>query len=158
MQNVITLKSKTTIAVLLITAIVILTTACPSDNQIRKAAKASNDLANLTNNVVDAVRVSFQAGQMNEGTKKKMADALILIAKEGKTFNDLLIANQALAQNGTFPPNVFAQLSAQFDKVVQPFLDLVTQLNVIGPNTNPKLVQTFAALRTAILIISAVFK
>jgi hypothetical protein len=87
-----------------------------------------------------------------------MADALILIAREGKTFNDLLIANQNSAQNGTFPPNVFGQLSSQFDKVVQPFLDLVTQMNLIGPNTNQQLAQTFAALRAAILIISAVFK
>jgi hypothetical protein len=158
MQIPIIFKEKTTTAVVLITALVLLTTACPSDSQIRKAAQASNNLANLTNSVVDAVRIGFQAGQINEATKNKMADALILIAREGKTFNNLLIANQASAQNGTFPPNVFAQLSSQFDKVVQPFLDLVTQMNLIGPNTNQQLAQTFAALRAAILIISAVFK
>jgi hypothetical protein len=158
MQNLIRLKSKTTTSIILITALVLLTTACPSDNQMRKAAKASNDLASLTNSVVDAVRIGFQSGQINEATKNKMADALILIAREGKAFNNLLIANQASAQNGTFPPNVFTQLSSQFDKVVQPFLDLVTQMNLIGPNTNQQLAQTFAALRAAILIISAVFK
>ena len=158
MQNLITRRGQTMVAAVLITAIVLLTTACPSENQIRKAAKASNDLANLTNNVTDAVRIAFQAGQISVETKNKLADALILIAREGKIFNDMLIANQASAQNGTFPPGIFTQLSTQFDKVVQPFLDMATTLNLVGPNTNQKLVQTFAALRAAILIISAAFK
>jgi hypothetical protein len=138
--------------------LVLLTTACPSQDSIRKAAKASNDMAHLTNNVVDAVRAAFQAGAINEATKNKMADALIVIAREGKTFNDLIIANQALAKNGMFPPNIFVLLSTQFDKVVQPFLDLATQLNLLGPNTNHTLATTFAALRGAIIIISAAFK
>jgi hypothetical protein len=159
MQNLITRRRKTMVAAVLITALVLLTTACPSENQIRRAAKASNDLANLTNGVTDAVRAAFQAGQISLETKNKLADALIVIAREGKTFNDLLIANQALAaKTGTFPPNVFTLLSTQFDKVVQPFLDMVTQLNLIGPATNQKLATTFAALRAAILIISAAFK
>ena len=158
MQNLIARRGQNATAVLLITALVLLTTACPSESQIRKAAKASNDLANLTNNVTDAVRIAFQAGQISVETKNKMADALILIAREGKIFNDLLIANQASAQNGTFPPNVFVQLSGQFDKVVQPFLEMATTLNVLGPSGNQKLAQTFAALRAAILIISAAFK
>ena len=158
MQNLITRRRQTALAAVLITALVLLTTACPSESQIRKAAKASNGLANLTNGVVDAVRVAFQAGQISVDTKNKLADALILVAKEGKTFNDLLIANQALAQNGTFPPNIFALLSTQFDKVVQPFLDMATQLNLLGPAANQKLLTTFAALRAAILIISAAFK
>jgi len=158
MQNLITRRGQTMMAAVLITALVLLTTACPSENQIRKAAKASNNLANLTNNVTDAVRIAFQAGQISAETKNKMADALILVAKEGKIFNDMLIANQASAQNGTFPPNIFVQLSTQFDKVVQPFLDMATQLNLLGPNGNQKLAQTFAALRAAILIISAAFK
>ena len=159
MQNLISLRGKTTMAAVLITALVLLTTACPSDNQIRKAAEASSRLANLTDSVTDAVRTAFQANLINADTKNKMADALILIAKEGKTFNDLIIANQALAQNGSFPPNIFAQLSSQFDKVVQPFLDLSTQLNLFGPSGNQNLTQKFAALRAAILIIiSAAFK
>ncbi|HEY8188842.1 MAG TPA: hypothetical protein VIF64_22435 [Pyrinomonadaceae bacterium] len=158
MQNLITRRGQTMMAGLLITALVLLTTACPSESQIRKAAKASNDLASLTNNVTDAVRIAFQAGQISVETKNKLADALILIAKEGKIFNDMLIANQASAQDGKFPPNIFVQLSTQFDKVVQPFLDMATQLNLIGQNTNPRLAQTFAALRAAILIISGVFQ
>lgn len=158
MQNLITRSGHAMMAVMLITALVLLTTACPSENQIRKAAKASNSLANLTNNVTDAVRIAFQAGQISVDTKNKMADALILIAREGKIFNDMLIANQASAQSGTFPPNIFVQLSAQFDKVVQPFLEMGTTLNLLGPSGNEKLAQTFAALRAAILIISAAFK
>jgi len=158
MQNLITRRGQTMMAAVLISALVLLTTACPSENQVRKAAKASNNLANLTNNVTDAVRIAFQAGQISADTKNKMADALILIAKEGKIFNDMLIANQASAQNGSFPPNIFAQLSSQFDKVVQPFLDMGTTLNLLGPNGNQKLAETFAALRAAILIISAAFE
>jgi hypothetical protein len=158
MQNLITRRGQTMMAAVLISALVLLTTACPSENQVRKAAKASNNLANLTNNVTDAVRIAFQAGQISADTKNKMADALILIAKEGKIFNDMLIANQASAQNGRFPPNIFAQLSSQFDKVVQPFLDMGTTLNLLGPNGNQKLAETFAALRAAILIISAAFE
>lgn len=158
MQNLITRRGQTLTSAVLITVLVLLTTACPSESQIRKAAKASNDLANLTNNVTDAVRVAFQAGQISVETKNKMADALILIAKEGKIFNDMLIANQASAQNGNFPPNIFVQLSTQFDKVVQPFLDMASTLNVLGPTSNQRLAQTFAALRAAILIISAAFK
>jgi hypothetical protein len=158
MQNLITRRGQTMMAAVLISALVLLTTACPSENQVRKAAKASNNLANLTNNVTDAVRIAFQAGQISADTKNKMADALILIAKEGKIFNDMLIANQASAQNGTFPPNIFAQLSSQFDKVVQPFLEMGTTLNLLGPNGNQKLAETFAALRAAILIISAAFE
>jgi hypothetical protein len=158
MQNLIIRRGQTMMAAVLISALVLLTTACPSENQVRKAAKASNNLANLTNNVTDAVRIAFQAGQISADTKNKMADALILIAKEGKIFNDMLIANQASAQNGTFPPNIFAQLSSQFDKVVQPFLEMGTTLNLLGPNGNQKLAETFAALRAAILIISAAFE
>jgi len=159
MQNLISRRGQTMMAGVLITALVLLTTACPSQSQIRKAAKASNDLASLTNNVTDAVRIAFQAGQISVETKNKLADALILVAKEGKIFNDMLIANQASAgQDGKFPANIFVQLSTQFDKVVQPFLDMATQMNLIGQNTNPRLAQTFAALRAAILIISGVFQ
>ena len=158
MRNLITPRGQTMLAAVLITALVLFNTACPSQSQIRKAAKASNDLANLTNSVTDAVRVAFQAGQISVETKNRLADALILIAKEGKIFNDMLIANQASAQEGKFPPNIFVQLSTQFDKVVQPFLDMATQLNLIGQNTNPRLAQTFAALRAAILIISGAFQ
>lgn len=157
MQNLIARRGQATIAALVITALVLLTTACPSESQIRKAAKASNSLANLTNNVTDAVRAAFQAGTINVETKNKLADALILIAKEGKIFNDMLIANQAAAQSGQFPPGIFTQLTTQFDKVVQPFLDMATTLNLLGPNVNQQLAKTFAALRAAILIISAAF-
>lgn len=144
-------------AAVLITALVLLTTACPSESQVRKAAKASNSLANLTNNVTDAVRAAFQANAIDVETKNKLADALILIAKEGKIFNDMLIANQAAAQNNQFPPGIFQQLTTQFDKVVQPFLDMANTLNLLGPNVNQQLAKTFAALRAAILIISAAF-
>jgi hypothetical protein len=157
MQNLIARRGQTITAAVIIMALVLLTTACPSEGQIRKAAKASNSLANLTNNVTDAVRAAFQAGTITLETKNKLADALIVIAKEGKIFNDMLIANQPAAQNNQFPPNIFAQLTAQFDKVVQPFLDMVTALNVLGPNANSQLAKTFAALRAAILIISAAF-
>jgi hypothetical protein len=157
MQNLIARRGQTITAAVLITALVLLTTACPSESQIRKAAKASNSLANLTNNVTDAVRAAFQANAINVETKNKLADALILIAKEGKIFNDMLIANQAAAQNGQFPPGIFNQLTTQFNLVVQPFLDMATTLNLLGPNVNQQLAQTFAALRAAILIISAAF-
>lgn len=157
MQNLIARRGQTITTAVLITALILLTTACPSETQIRKAAKASNSLANLTNNVTDAVRAAFQAGTINLETKNKLADALILIAKEGKIFNEMLIANQASAQNNQFPPNIFAQLTTQFDKVVQPFLDMATTLNLLGPNVNQQLGKTFAALRAAILIISAAF-
>lgn len=158
MKNLTTRRRQTMTAAVLIAALVLLTTACPSNDQITKAAQASARLASLTDSVTDAVRAAFVAGVINVNTKNKMADALILIAREGKTFNDLIIANKALAQNGQFPPNVFVVLSTQFDKVVQPFLDLATQLNLLGPSGNQKLAQTFAALRAAILIISAAFK
>jgi hypothetical protein len=157
MQNLIARRGQTITAAVLITALVVLTTACPSESQIRKAAKASNSLANLTNNVTDAVRAAFQANAINVETKNKLADALILIAKEGKIFNDMLIANQGSAQNGQLPPGIFTQLTTQFDKVVQPFLDMATTLNLLGPSVNQQLAKTFAALRAAILIISAAF-
>ena len=157
MQKLIARRAQTMTAAVLITTLVLLTTACPSESQIRKAAKASNSLANLTNNVTDAVRAAFQANTINVETKNKLADALIVIAKEGKIFNDMLIANQASAQSGQFPPGIFQQLTSQFDKVVQPFLDMATQLNLLGPNANQQLQKTFAALRAAILIISAAF-
>ena len=157
MQNLIARRGQATIAALVMTALVLLTTACPSESQIRKAARASNSMANLTNNVTDAVRAAFQAGSISVETKNKLADALILIAKEGKIFNDMLIANQAAAQNGQFPPGIFNQLTTQFNLVVQPFLDMATTLNLLGPNVNQQLAQTFAALRAAILIISAAF-
>ena len=139
MQNLIARRGQAVTAAVLITALVLLTTACPSESQIRKAAKASNSLANLTNNVTDAVRAAFQAGTISVETKNKLADALIVIAKEGKIFNDMLIANQASAQSGQFPPGIFQTLTAQFDKVVQPFLDMVTTLNLLGPNANSQL-------------------
>ena len=157
MQTLIARRGQTITAAVLITALVLLTTACPSESQIRKAAKASNSLANLTNNVTDAVRAAFQANAINVETKNKLADALIVIAKEGKIFNDMIIANQAAAQNNQFPPGIFAQLTAQFDLVVKPFLDMATTLNLLGPNINQQLATTFAALRAAILIISAAF-
>jgi hypothetical protein len=158
MQTLIARRGQTMTAAVLIAALVILTTACPSETQVRKAAKASNSLANLTNNVTDAVRSAFQANAINVETKNKLADALILIAKEGKIFNDMLIANLPAAQSSNqFPPGIFQQLTTQFDKVVQPFLDMATTLNVLGPNANQQLQKTFAALRAAILIISAAF-
>lgn len=145
-------KIQRSVIALIIISTLLMTVAC---DDYRRIAKASNDLAHLTDDVIKVVKELHDAHKISDETKNKLADALILIAKEGKAFNDALIASKSLLVNGKLPPDVFTRLSTQFDQLVQPFLDLVTQLHVLGPNGDANLAKAVAALRAAIVIISA---
>lgn len=89
------------LAILILLAL--LTTACPSSNDLDRAAKASNELAHdvlLANRVVAEF---YAAGKIPLAAKDKIADKLGFIGEKGDKFNDALIALDAKYPQGTPP-------------------------------------------------------
>lgn len=93
-----------TIASVFIVTLALLSTACPSSNELDAAAKASNELAHdvlIANQVVGDF---FKAGKMSLAMKDKIADKLGVIGDKGEKFNSLLIELDKKYPQGTLPP------------------------------------------------------
>lgn len=82
----------------------LITTACPTSNELDAAAKASNELAHdvlLANQVVGEF---YKAGKIPLASKDKIAEKLGVIGDKGERFNAVLIDLDKKYPQGTPPP------------------------------------------------------
>ncbi|HEX8637124.1 MAG TPA: hypothetical protein VF692_03600, partial [Pyrinomonadaceae bacterium] len=64
--------------------------ACPKETAVRNFAKASYSLSGLTVDTISATTKAYNEQIIDLRTKDKMADALKIIQKGGKRFNQTL--------------------------------------------------------------------
>lgn len=118
-------------AVILLTVI---TTACPSSNDLDRAAKASDELAHdvlLANRVVAEF---YTAGKIPLAAKDKIADKLGVIGDKGEKFNAILIGLDKKYPQGTLPSqdvqfvrDNLAQLRALYTDILADLLPFKAQ-------------------------------
>lgn len=114
------------LALLLFLAIV--TTACPSSNDLDRAAKASNELAHdvlLANRVVAEF---YTAGKIPLAAKDKIADKLGIIGDKGEKFNTLLIDLDKKYPQGTLPAQDVAFVRENVSELRRLYSDVLADL------------------------------
>lgn len=97
--------------------LVLLTTACPSSNDLDRAAKASNELAHDVLLASRIVAEFYTAGKIPLAAKDKIADKLGVIGDKGDKFNDTLIALDAKYPQGTPPPQDLALIKQNLSEL-----------------------------------------
>ena len=143
---------KKILTILLIISALFLT-ACPKDSVVRKAAKSSYQLSGLTRDVVAATAKAYDAGVINTATKNKIAEKLQLIAIGGQKFNQIVTG---LNNSSTVPADKQALLNQILSaELAGPFLEILEALKVVSASQAAYLHSALAALRIAILTISA---
>jgi hypothetical protein len=112
----------------------LLTTACPTSNDLDRAAKASNELAHDVLLANRAVAEFYKAGKIPLAAKDKIADKLAVIGDKGEKFNNILIEMDKKYPQGTLPPqdaqfvrDNLAQLRALYTDIVADLLPFKAQ-------------------------------
>lgn len=107
---------------------VLLTTACPSSNDLDRAAKASNELAHdvlLANQVVAEF---YKAGKIPLAAKDRIADKLGVIGDKGEKFNNFLIELDKKYPQGTPPPENVAFIRQNLSELRALYAGVVADL------------------------------
>jgi hypothetical protein len=127
---------------------------CPQKTAMEKAAETAKDVAGSTRDVIKAVGEAYASGLITLEQKDRYADLLIKISqggKEGVAILDTLTV-------ATATPDKWQLLNTVFgEKVVSPFLTLITEIGKLSPNQSAVIQIAIASLRTIILRLSDAF-
>ena len=114
--------------------IVLTTTACPSSNDLDRAAKASDELAHDILLANRTVAEFYAAKKIPLAAKDKLADKLGVIGDKGQKFNAILIELDKKYPQGTMPPqdvqfvrDNLAQLRALYTDILADLLPFKAQ-------------------------------
>jgi len=128
--------------------------SCPTQTQIHKAASASAIIAPRVDEVTQAVKALYEAHTISLAAKDDIAGKLVVLAKAGGDFNRLVKQYSDQYKNGTLPVNVWSELSANFDKVTKPFLEI---LDLIPQAAGLKDSKAFRDISAAVVSIANIF-
>jgi hypothetical protein len=132
-----------------------LLSACPKDSAVRKAARTSYELSGLTLDAVNATGKAYAQHVIDLPTKNKIANSLKSIAIGGQRFNQVVTALNAANANSVSTDRLALLNQILSEEIVAPFLDILQTLKAISTAQANYLHVAIAALRTAILTISA---
>ena len=133
---------------------VVLTNIACDQNQIRKAAKASDQLSGLTLDAVRATKQAYTDGLITLEQKDRIADKLLVLASGGQTFN--AVVKQTAANSGAMTTDKWLALEKLFDvEVITPFLEFLAQTAGVASAT--KLNAAIGLIRLSVLTIAQVF-
>lgn len=125
------MRLQRSLALLLLVSL--LTTACPSQSDLTRAAKASNELAHDVVLAEKAVGAVFKADRISRDAKDRYAAALKSIATNGKRFNNSLVElDKKYPEGKTPPPETLQFLRENWREVSAPFAALLAELNLFG--------------------------
>ena len=149
-------RKRTAVGLLVLLAVVSLTTACPSSNDLDKMAKASNELAHdcvlanrTTAEVFKARDAALVAKEQTARTaqekaeiaasrkslltsKDRIADKLGVICEKGDKFNDFLIELDKKYPQGTLPPQDLSLVKQNLSELRTLYADIVADLLPFG--------------------------
>lgn len=106
----------------------LLTTACPSSNDLDAAAKASNELSHDVLLANRAVAEFYKAGKMPLAAKDKIADKLEVIGSKGEAFNNVLIELDKKYPQGTLPPQDLSFVRSNLSELRQLYAGVLADL------------------------------
>lgn len=112
----------------LLLLITLITTACPSSNDLDSAAKASRELARdvlLANRVVAEF---YTAGKIPLADKDRIADKLGIIGDKGEKLNNILIDLDKKYPQGTPPPTEIAFVRENLSAIRQLYSEVLADL------------------------------
>lgn len=119
---------KRQLAIALLLALTLATTACPSSNDLDRAAKASNELAHdvlLANRIVAQF---YTAGKIPLIAKDKIATKLGVVGDKGEKFNNILIDLDKKYPQGTLPPQDVQFVRDNLSELRQLYTDILADL------------------------------
>lgn len=126
------IRRRTTIAGIIVLALLVQAQQCPSQKDLDRMTKASGELAHDVGLVTEVVTEAYNAKKISFEKKNELADILIKISKGGKKFNNLLIELDKKYPDGTVPPDTAQFLRDNFREIAEPFRELLGGLNLFG--------------------------
>lgn len=141
--------------ILLTTTIV--STGCPSEAGISKAAKTSLRLSSLTRDAIAATKMAYENHLISLDTKDKMAIQLDKIIAGGETFNAAVKkANDEYKASGQVNTSALGLLNSLLtSEVTTPFLAFLQLLGAVSAEKAPYLWAAINAFRAALLLIGS---
>ena len=115
----------------LVLVLALLTTACPSSNDLDRAAKASNELAHDVLLANRAVAELYKSGRMSLATKDKVAVKLGVIGDKGEKFNNILIELDKKYPQGTLPPQDVSFVRENLSQLRALYADVLADLSLL---------------------------
>jgi hypothetical protein len=115
----------------LVLALAIITTACPSSNDLDRAAGASNELAHDVLLANRAVAELYKSGRMSLATKDKVAAKLGVIGDKGEKFNNILIELDKKYPQGILPPQDVSFVRENLTQLRALYSDVLADLSLL---------------------------
>jgi hypothetical protein len=108
-------------------------TACPTQDQLTKASKASTEIAHDVDLAVDIVETFYTSKTISLAQKDSLIAKLELVAKNGQKFHNALVEFDKKYPEGTeIPTDVIQLLRENWKTVAAPFWELWTELGIFG--------------------------
>lgn len=130
-------------------------TSC-NESDLDKMVKVSRELAGDVVTGEKTVAAVFAGGLITLQQKDALARRFKSIATAGSAYNALLTDLVAQAKNGTLPTSALQVLSAEFDKVVTPFLALLDDFGKLSANASAAISLGIVALKAGVVAIAAI--
>jgi hypothetical protein len=135
-------------------------TACPSKGALEKAFNQSASIGKIASASAITVGDLYRAGVISLDIKDQIAGKLGKIVESGARVHEVIkaLAAKYKGQVNKITPSEQSDLDLMFSReVVEPFLDILTALNVLPPNTAKQILVAIALLRSAIMTVSGIF-
>lgn len=107
-------------------------TACPTETELDRAAKASREIAYDVKNSNIAVGDFYKAGKLSLAAKDKAAVLLGQIEARGQSLNNYLIDLDKKYPKGTPPPQNVQFIKDNIGDITTLFKQLFNELNLFG--------------------------
>lgn len=146
-----------TIAALLIWTVVI-TAACPKQDAINKAAKASYRLPGATVDLENAIKSGREQGIISADLARKFGDALLPAGQAEQTLVVLVrAASKVYKQTGAVPAAQMSQITALIDTIITAVSSVISIFNLLPPNAQALLNVALTAVRVLLQTIGGGF-
>jgi len=123
--------------------------------QFHDIAEAVKDISGGTRDVIKAVGEAFDKKLITIQQKDKLADMLIRISKGGQKGVATLAAIEASGVLELSPQQKVDLTKLLDDEVVGPFLDLITELGSLSPESSAAIRAAMSSLRVAVLLLAS---
>lgn len=146
-----------TIALLLVWTVVI-TTACPKQDAIRQAAKASYRLPGATVDLENAIKSGHEKGIISADLARKFGDALLPASQAEQTLVVLVrAASKVYDKTGSVPAAQMSQITALIDTIITAVSNVISIFHLLPPNAQALLNVALTAVRVLLQTIGGGF-
>jgi hypothetical protein len=136
----------------------LITIACPTQDKIKNAAKASYRLPGATVDLENAIKAGHEQGIISADLTRKFGDALLPASQAEQTLVVLVrAASKVYSQTGSVPAAQMSQITQLIDTIITAVSGVIQIFNLLPANAQALLNVALTAVRVLLQTIGGGF-